>query len=254
MEKTYTDTNKINEIKELANKIEYKILKTETKGKIFINDGDNWAWENWKENLIESLKDYEKYIVHIESYHGVFLHAMEDFFKEDFDSKITDFIPNNLLKKAKDIYISDFNFTYEWDYNKENGFILNDYVEEEMNENLLDKTVDYFNTLDKLEVTATGYSQGDSVDAVLVFTPKTPKKIKKEIENIFNIFRYLYTITEFSLVVSEEETREYVATGKIEVIESDEDFISITCNDNYLTEKEVEEIKKEYQLNILITE
>ncbi len=211
-------------------------------GEIELNTELDFAYRIWKENLMELLLEYKKYIAHIGSYHGVFLNPINDLFEKYFDNNITDFIPNNILKKA--IYISDFTFSYEWDFNNGNKFILDDYVEEKENEKLLDKVVEYFNSLDKLEVKAVGYSQGDEIDAVLVLAPKTPKKIKKEIEGIFSSFKYLYTISDFTLKYWERETRQYIETGEIEEIDLEKDYCNITETESYITNDRLEEIRK----------
>ena len=238
-----TDKKKIELIKRLAGEIEYKEIKRITKGELSINQYQD-IWGIYLEDLKYSLSSYKEHFAFIGSYHGVFLHPIDDIF-EDIEINLDEIIPSRLLQN---IYASDLKYSIKKERFIWDGYITDntaDYLEDD-----LEKITDYIDSLDTITKYAKGYSQGESMTGVIIFKEGTPFEIQEEVEGMFNDFENYFTTTEFNLSITEEITKQF-ADGSTETVEDEIDSFGIMHNEAYFTDKELEELKEEYNLDEL---
>lgn len=229
------NTNNLQAIKTLADKIEYTVIKTVKEARIS-PIYDQFAYDMYKEELTEMLKTVEKDVIAIynrntRDYNNMFTEKRNNHYYNDIDIKRLG-LSKTELQLIDSVYLDE-----------DRSIII------ETSKDITDKK--YLLLKLKIEkaiiresASATGYSQGDWEQYYIISYSNRSVKNEATIDALTENMTHLFTLQEYYINLVDIETRLYTS-GIEEVEEVEGDSYSTTSYTGYIDKEELKELEKQ---------
>ena len=225
-------------IKKLADKIEYKVTKTEKEARIS-PIYEQFAFDSYKEDLLFMLSEVKKNVIatynhNTKDYYNIFIGKKNTQVNNTIDMlrcKLTKKEANKVIEQHIDLECKDnLYIEYEDDTTEKQKAT----IKKKILDNIIIETVE-----------ARGYSQGDYEKYTIVYYKDIKKEAQATIDNILKNLKYIFTVQEYYIELIDIETRLYTS-GIEEIEEVEGNSYSAISYDGYLNEEEKQLTKDGY--------